>query len=68
MLADMRKQYASMLAEAGFLTAGDRHRHRGDQGMDDLKQTWNLHARQPLVVFAQQSCRDLRLSLHRQAM
>ena len=68
MLADMRKQYASMLAEAGFLTAGDRHRHRGDQGMDDVKQTWNLHARQPVVVFALQSCHDLRLSQHRHTL
>ena len=53
MLADMRWQFASMLADARFVVppkgysgAGSRHR----AWTDDAKQPWNKQAHQPSLV------------------
>jgi len=59
MLADMRRQFAGMLADARFVApaprAGGRSGRRGDPGggaawADDPAAPWNKHAAQPAVV------------------
>ena len=57
MLADMRLQFAAMLADIRFLPPGPRG-FQGRRGRDvqalpewlDGPQPWNLHARQPAAV------------------
>ena len=57
MLADMRQQFAAMLADIGFVSApkGALSRGRGSRGgithwVDDRKAAWNTHAPKPAVV------------------
>lgn len=55
MLADMRSQFASMLADARFVAppAGGRGRGpkpKGSSWADDPAAVWNRHASQPAVV------------------
>ncbi len=54
MLGDMRGQFASMLADIGFVRAPGRGGPRGAKGsaawVDDRKAAWNQHSAQPAVV------------------
>ncbi len=59
MLADMRQQFAAMLADIGFVAApkGALSRGRGGKGgagaahwVDDRKAAWNAHSCKPAVV------------------
>ena len=56
MLGDMRGQFASMLADIGFVRAPGRGGARGPKGsaawVDDRKAAWNQHSAQPAVVCA----------------
>lgn len=63
MLGDMRGQFASMLADIGFVRAPGRGGPRGYKGsaawVDDRKAAWNQHSAQPAVV-----CHTLLLQCH----
>jgi len=54
MLADMRMQFASMLADIGFVRNPSKGQHRGARGsaawVDDRKAAWNQHSAKPAVV------------------
>ena len=57
MLADMRQQFAAMLADIGFVSApkGALSWGRGSKGggahwVDDRKAAWNTHSSKPAVV------------------
>jgi ATP-dependent RNA helicase DHX29 len=54
MLADMRMQFASMLADIGFVRPPGRSAQRGVRGsaawVDDRKAAWNQHSAKPAVV------------------
>ena len=53
MVADMRWQFASMLADIQFVIGGPKGRSGGENGRDwvgDVRQPWNTHAADPAVV------------------
>ena len=53
MVADMRWQFASMLADIQFVMGGPKGRSGGGKGrdwVDDVRQPWNTHAADPAVV------------------
>ena len=54
MLADMRMQFASMLADIGFVRPPGQSAQRGVRGsatwVDDRKAAWNQHSAKPAVV------------------
>ena len=53
MIADMRWQFASMLADIQFVMGGPKGRSSGGKGrdwVDDARQPWNTHAADPAVV------------------
>ena len=58
MLADMRQQFASMLADIGFVAVPKGAAGRGHSGksgggrhwVDERKAAWNAHSSKPAVV------------------
>ena len=50
MLADMRMQFASMLADIGFVRAPQRGARGSAAWVDDRKAAWNQHSAKPAVV------------------
>lgn len=64
MLADMRSQFAGMLADARFVAspAGGRGRGphpKGSSWADDPAAAWNRHALQPAVVRPLLGCKHI---------
>ncbi|CAK0787622.1 hypothetical protein CVIRNUC_010844 [Coccomyxa viridis] len=52
MLTDMRMQFASMLADIGFVRAPQRGARGSAAWVDDRKAAWNQHSAKPAVVKA----------------
>ena len=50
MLADMRMQFASMLADIGFVRAPQRGARGSAAWVEDRKAAWNQHSAKPAVV------------------
>ena len=50
MLSDMRMQFASMLADIGFVRARQRGARGSAAWVDDRKAAWNQHSAKPAVV------------------
>ena len=50
MLTDMRMQFASMLADIGFVRAPQRGARGSAAWVDDRKAAWNQHSAKPAVV------------------
>lgn len=53
MIAEMRGQFAAMLAESGFIRPPEHHNRRDLSWIDEPKAVWNAHANRPAVVSAQ---------------